>query len=297
MINSHSDPSGVLQHFSELRLKIYCCRYWKLSIWNLENMVSPFWRLYHNVLEGACVLFNHKTYRLSEGVVLLIPPNTAFSTRFASKEIRTNKDILEGSRITTADDIIKLEEQKRFDHFFIHFNLGFQYDSIKPSIYRFEIDPDVLNQLEIIKNSLVSEYEYINLNVTATIQSLLLRFVALIPQSDVVIENYDSRVVKILNYIDRNFHMNLSNRDLSNLVAMSPNSFLRLFKARTGQPLHGYLQKKRIEEAITQIHHTDKSIDEIASSCGFCDRYHFSKVFKKQMNISPAYYRKQLTMK
>jgi AraC-like DNA-binding protein len=229
--------------------------------------------------------------------VLLIPPNTAFSTRFTSSKNRIRKDVLEGSRITCSDDLAKLEEQKKFDHFFIHFNLGFQYDNIKPSIYKYRVDSNVLNQLKLLKKSLVAEYEYINLKVTATVQSLILGFIALIPQSDVVIENYDSRVVKVLNFIDRNFHLNLSNKALSDLVAMSPNSLLRLFKAKTGQPIHSYLQKKRIEEAIAQIHHTDRSIDEIASACGFCDRYHFSKVFRKQLNISPAYYRKQLTMK
>lgn len=297
MINPRSDPSGVLQHFSELRLKIHCCRYWKLSIWSLYNMVSPFWRLYHNVIDGACVFFNHTRYDLNAENVLLIPPNTAFSTGFNTNDVHIKNDRLEGSRIIYSDNLMQLEDQNKFDHFFIHFNLGFQYDNIKPSIYQFKIEMDIFKQLELIKKSLIGEYEYISLQQTATIQSLILKYVAMLPQHVLIIENYDSRVAKILNYIDRNFHLNLSNKELSNLVAMSPNSFLRLFKARTGQPLHGYLLKKRIEEAIALIHHTDKSIDEIATICGFCDRYHFSKVFQKQMNISPAYYRKQLTMR
>lgn len=297
MINRKSDPSGVLQHFSELRLKIHCCRYWKLSSWNLHNMISPFWRFYHNIVDGACVFFNQKEFILSKNRVILIPPNTAFSTRFAKGKKHGHIDILEGSRISKTDDLNDIEQHNKFDHFFIHFNLGLQYDNIKPNVYGYGINEHISSQLETIKHTLVNEYEHFSFKQTATIQTLILNFISQIPQKDFRYENYDPRVVQVLSYIERGFHLNLSNKDLAEQVAMSPNSFLRLFRSNTGQPLHNYLQKRRIEEAIALMHHTGKSIDHIASSCGFCDRYHFSKAFKKQMKVSPAYYRKQLTMK
>jgi transcriptional regulator GlxA family with amidase domain len=35
------------------------------------------------------------------------------------------------------------------------------------------------------------------------------------------------------------------------------------------------------------------SVDEIAAAAGFCDRFHFSRIFKKQLGVGPARYRTQ----
>ena len=39
---------------------------------------------------------------------------------------------------------------------------------------------------------------------------------------------------------------------------------------------------------------THKSIEEIASACGFCDRYHFTHAFIRSRKTSPAAFRKQI---
>ena len=38
--------------------------------------------------------------------------------------------------------------------------------------------------------------------------------------------------------------------------------------------------------------HTNLSICEIAQKIGFDDPYYFSRLFKKEMGLSPAHYRK-----
>ncbi len=295
--NSKSDPSGVLQFFAEVRLKIHCCRYWKLSQWSLENMVSPFWRLYHNVIPGSSIFFNSQSFPLVSEYVYLIPPNTPFSSHFKDNSKVYDKELLVGSRITEQDSLDSMRENQEFDHFFVHFNLGLHYDNVRKGIYQFSMNAIAREQIDYLKHSLRKEYKHINLVQTASIQALILSHIQKIPESVLDLAKFDSRVAKVLGLIERDFRQNLTNKDLAEKVAMAPNSFLRLFRQNTGQSIHSYIQKKRIEESVFLMHHTNKSIDQISQECGFCDRHHFSKAFKKQMNISPAYYRKQLTMK
>jgi AraC-like DNA-binding protein len=47
-----------------------------------------------------------------------------------------------------------------------------------------------------------------------------------------------------------------------------------------------------VEKACNLLHHSDLSIDQIASACGFSDRYYFTRVFSKTMAASPGAYRK-----
>lgn len=56
-----------------------------------------------------------------------------------------------------------------------------------------------------------------------------------------------------------------------------------------------YIYKLRILAAIEYLKDDETvTIEEISYNLGFCDVYHFGKVFKKNMGISPGQYRKGL---
>jgi transcriptional regulator GlxA family with amidase domain len=42
---------------------------------------------------------------------------------------------------------------------------------------------------------------------------------------------------------------------------------------------------------VPLLRHGKLSIDEIAGKCGFADRYHFSKSFRKYFGLPPAEFR------
>jgi AraC-like DNA-binding protein len=48
----------------------------------------------------------------------------------------------------------------------------------------------------------------------------------------------------------------------------------------------------RMQQAKTYIANSDMSISEISEKVGFANIEHFSRVFKKNMGISPQKYRK-----
>ena len=54
-------------------------------------------------------------------------------------------------------------------------------------------------------------------------------------------------------------------------------------------------RRQRVERACVLLHATGNSIEQIAEATGFCDRYHFTRVFTRLRGVSPAAFRKTLT--
>jgi AraC-like DNA-binding protein len=286
------DPSGIKQHFTDIGLKLHCCRYWKLNEWEFNDLSFPFWRLYYNSIGGAKVCFKNKTVVLIADKVILIPPYTSFSTSLK----QMNTESLSGNRITSFNELKGLKEIGMVDHLFIHFNLGFQYDHLFPTIFEFSVEEQTQKLLDEIRFSVIDQFSEVSFQLTLLIHSLILQMVSKIPAESWKEKTTDNRVLKVIDFIDIHFKESLSNELLAEKTAMSPNSYLRLFKATTGFTLQQYVQNKRIEKAILMMHHNqDAAIEQIAERCGFSDRHHFSKVFKRIVKVAPAQYRKTQT--
>jgi AraC-like DNA-binding protein len=282
------DPSAIKQHFTNISIKIHCCRYWKLSEWEFNNLSFPFWRLYYNTIGGASIIFNGKEVLLDESIVVLIPPYTSFSTSLRHSKTES----LSGSRLESEEEYLTLKEQQMVDHLFVHFNFGFQYDRVQPGIYQFTTGNQLKILLDEIRILTISNSSNFGFRHTMLIYQLIIQLVNSIPRDKRDSLKIDNRVLKVIDYIDQHYADDISNDQLGKIASMAPNSLLRLFKMSTGFTLQQFLQNKRIEKAIILMHNQGASIDQIADACGFSDRQHFSKVFKRIVSIAPAQYRK-----
>ena len=74
---------------------------------------------------------------------------------------------------------------------------------------------------------------------------------------------------------------------------MHTNAFIRLFRSEVGRSPQAWYMRRRIEEACRLLHHSDLSIEQIAERTGFCDRGHFTRVFRTLRRIGPATFRKR----
>ena len=279
--DSKIDPSSIKQYFTEIKLHVHCCRYWKLNEWDFNNLSFPFWRLYYNSMEGGEVIYKSQSYKLDKTKIILIPPYTSFSTCLK----HSKADNISGNRIESQFELDTLHELGMIDHLFIHFNLGFQFDKINPGIYEFKIDDRLKKNIDDIRFSVIDSFQTIQYQRALAIYAIIMELVSIIPQSQWISKAIDFRIMKAIEYIE-----------IAQRVKMAPNSFLRLFKAVTSSTLQQYIQNKRIEKAILMMHNEDSTIEEIAELNGFCDRYNFSKVFKRVVKMSPAQYRKQLSL-
>jgi AraC-like DNA-binding protein len=289
------DPSESKQTFSDIAIKLHCCRYWYLSEWEFTNMAFPFWRIYHNTIKGASVLFQGITTELTEDKIVVIPPNTSFSNFFISKNKSIVKESIVGKRISEDNQIV-LNEKKVTDHFFIHFNLGLPFDFAKPGVYEIPVNEQLISLLKSIKERCILKHDEFDFVSTLHVNNLIINILSLLPRSIWQNIEIDKRILMCLQYIRSNLSIPLYNKSLAEQSNMATNAFARLFRLNTGESIQQYTVKCRIEKAREMLHHTNLSIDNIAFECGFCDRHHFSKAFKNVMLMSPGYYKRHLTL-
>ncbi|MCM1467279.1 MAG: AraC family transcriptional regulator [Alistipes sp.] len=93
-------------------------------------------------------------------------------------------------------------------------------------------------------------------------------------------------------YIYENSDKNIGLNDVADKFGMSSSYFSKKFKAITGFGFKEYLVGVRIKEASNMLLTTDKSITEIAISCGFNDSNYFGDAFRRVKGVSPHKYRK-----
>ena len=72
---------------------------------------------------------------------------------------------------------------------------------------------------------------------------------------------------------------------------LSPNYLGDLLKKETGKSAQEHIQLKMIDVAKEKIFDSEKSISEIAYELGFKHPQHFTRMFKKQVGMSPNEYR------
>ena len=99
------------------------------------------------------------------------------------------------------------------------------------------------------------------------------------------------RVQKVKQYINDNYAKPLMLSDLAGLVGMSPVSFSRFFRQRTGRTLSDYIVDIRLGYAARMLVDSTKNISEICYECGFNNLSNFNRTFKAKRNYTPRDFR------
>ncbi|MEK0315206.1 response regulator transcription factor [Cohnella sp. 56] len=97
---------------------------------------------------------------------------------------------------------------------------------------------------------------------------------------------------RLLSHIHAHFSEDLYLGDLSRDFHISPTYLCELFRKKTGQTFTKYINELRLDKAREYMLLSDISMAEISEKVGFKDYFYFSKLFKKNVGVSPAQYRK-----
>lgn len=100
----------------------------------------------------------------------------------------------------------------------------------------------------------------------------------------------DRLIESILKYINENFHRIEHIEQIANEFYISKYHLCHLFQKNLGAPVVGYLNAMRVKHACTLLKESTDILN-VAFACGFNSSSYFSKVFKKEMGISPSEYR------
>ncbi len=285
------DPSDIQQHFQDLNIKLFCCRYWILDEWECNDLSVPFWRIYHNSVSGSTISYAGQRFALNENVILIIPPNTAFASRLKHRS-RNEDESIKGRKFSTDDRTSRLKALQQVDHLFIHFSLGYPFDLANTGIIQLQVNDAMLSLLNNIQAACVAE-TITNYQECLRTKMLISHCLMQLPEASWAFGKTDHRIFKAIKYIEQHFQSGPSNEQLAQLANMATNSFARLFKSCTGMPMQQYILRLKVQAACNLLHHTNKSFDEISYACGFSDRHHFSKIFKKVLKINPSSYKRQ----
>jgi two-component system response regulator YesN len=116
---------------------------------------------------------------------------------------------------------------------------------------------------------------------------------------DTMLDNvYETRNVKnaemlgtVLRYIRENYGRPITLDDAARSVFLSPFYLSHTFKDELGITFIEYITRVRIEEAKKLLSDKSRSMQSIAEAVGYDDASYFSKVFKKNMGVTPNRYR------
>lgn len=243
----------------DVGLRILVARRQFLIAWEFEDLAAPHWRLYAIEGPGAWVRVRGRRRQLDPGMLWLVPPETSFHA---------------GSDCPVVQ-------------IYVHFLINPTWRPEKRDFLAVPLDEAMTARIQALEK-IQDPWQ-----AGCTVQQWILAALARLPADGFVPPPRDPRLRHLVDLITADPAHPWSNQELARQAGMHPHALVRWFKQHTGQTPRAFLLERRVQEACLRLHHTTQSIDEIASSTGFCDRYHMSRVFKEHRGQGPAAFRKK----
>lgn len=93
-------------------------------------------------------------------------------------------------------------------------------------------------------------------------------------------------------YIHAHLSDDLSLEELAKQVGFSPFYFARLFRRSSGESVHQYVLRLRLDHARHLLGCTRLSISQVALNSGFAHQSHLTRAFRRRFGVTPASYRR-----
>jgi AraC-like DNA-binding protein len=126
----------------------------------------------------------------------------------------------------------------------------------------------------------------------AIIHLLMSRFLA---EATNKIPQVEKRLLRVLDYIDENINHTISIEQLANLIFISKDHLIRLFKKHmNATPVH-YINQKKIEKAQLMMLIDEDNIQQLCFKLGFENISYFNRLFKKITGETPTIYKRRIS--
>lgn len=104
--------------------------------------------------------------------------------------------------------------------------------------------------------------------------------------------NIKDKISLSISFMKSNLEEALTIETLAKQACFSVSRYSELFKQKTGYSPIQYFIRLKIQKACEYLYFTNLNIKEICKKVGFEDPYYFSRMFKKQIGLSPMQYKK-----
>lgn len=105
------------------------------------------------------------------------------------------------------------------------------------------------------------------------------------------IDHRPEELKRLLVHIDRCFHESPTVEKLAEILGRSRSHVLKLFQKHLNTSAKAYIISRQMREARELLLSTTLAISEVGRASGIPDPYHFSKLFRRTVGLSPTEYR------
>ena len=102
------------------------------------------------------------------------------------------------------------------------------------------------------------------------------------------------RILRVLDYIDRNYTRKLLLEEIAQKEGLTLNYLSHLFKGSLGISFQEYLKEKRFEYARNLVAGTEMNMIDVSVASGFSDVRFLNSLFQKHIGCTPTEYRTRL---
>jgi len=171
------------------------------------------------------------------------------------------------------------------------FNRGFKiglYDGAKQILS----NEKGLKLWEMMYENLEMGYSPENLiNTNLCLYHFLATFLYPEKHNDVKIEDEKVKIKETVFYMKDNLKEKLTVELMAKKSELSTSHFSTLFRKATGMSPMDYFIHLKLQKACMLLYLSETKIKDIAAKIGYDDPFHFSRIFKKNMHVSPNQYR------
>ncbi len=101
------------------------------------------------------------------------------------------------------------------------------------------------------------------------------------------------KLIIAMKFVLDNLNLELHPESIARSIPCSVGYLTKLFKRHLNTSPHHWLERQKIAYAIVLLQTSRMKIYEIAEELKYCDQFHFAKVFKRVIGISPTAFRKR----
>lgn len=151
---------------------------------------------------------------------------------------------------------------------------------------------NIINTWHIMYNSLAMGYSFENLcNANFCLYQLISNLIFFDKHLFVKKEGDKNFINETIHFMKNNIDKKITVDEMAKHQNLSTSHFSNLFRKSTGIAPLNYFIHLKMQKACQLLFSTDEKIKDVALKLGYDDPYYFSRIFKKQINISPENYR------